>query len=311
MVRPERRVLTVPPLDKLGPEAATITDAELAALFAANSMRVHGFLRDQRMVAGIGRRLANEVCHTAKMSPFANTRKLGAAGAATVVDGDSACIAEGLEYERTRADMSSSKDRPQRCTATPERRAPCAATRSAPWSTPVTPSTTARRARRAARCSPTTRPANSSSSGRPNTLAACRSICVPNPATTHPTSCVRRSAPGEYIAETFFDPGVRQVNAERGMLGFTGTFEGQPISVQSTGMGCPSAGIVFEELIMLGATRLVRVGTCGGLRRRHGDGRHGHRHRCVEPTTRRRCATPRWRGTRRAPRSPSSRPPPG
>lgn len=72
----------------------------------------------------------------------------------------------------------------------------------------------------------------------------------------------------EYIATTFFDPGARRVNSERGMLGFTGTFEGKPISVQSTGMGCPSAGIVFEELIMLGATRLVRVGTCGGL----GDG---------------------------------------
>lgn len=69
----------------------------------------------------------------------------------------------------------------------------------------------------------------------------------------------------KYIAETFFDEGFRQVNAERGMLGFTGTFEGKPISVQSTGMGCPSAGIVFEELIMLGATRLIRVGTCGGL----------------------------------------------
>jgi purine-nucleoside phosphorylase len=69
----------------------------------------------------------------------------------------------------------------------------------------------------------------------------------------------------EYIAETFFDTGFRQVNAERGMLGFTGTFEGEPISVQSTGMGCPSSGIVFEELIMLGARRLVRVGTCGGL----------------------------------------------
>jgi DeoD family purine-nucleoside phosphorylase len=69
----------------------------------------------------------------------------------------------------------------------------------------------------------------------------------------------------QYIAETFFDPGFRQVNAERGMLGFTGTFEGKPLSVQSTGMGAPSAGIVFEELIMLGATRLIRVGTCGGL----------------------------------------------
>ena len=49
------------------------------------------------------------------------------------------------------------------------------------------------------------------------------------------------------------------------MLGFTGTFDGEPISVQSTGMGCPSAGIVFEELVMLGATRLIRVGTCGGF----------------------------------------------
>lgn len=73
----------------------------------------------------------------------------------------------------------------------------------------------------------------------------------------------RRAA---YIAETFFDPGARQVNEERGMLGFTGTFDGAPISVQSTGMGCPSAGIVFEELVMLGATRLIRVGTCGGFR---------------------------------------------
>ena len=72
----------------------------------------------------------------------------------------------------------------------------------------------------------------------------------------------RRAA---YIAETFFDPGYRTVNEERGMLGFTGTFEGAPISVQTTGMGCPSAGIVFEELTMLGVTRLVRVGTCGGL----------------------------------------------
>jgi 5'-methylthioadenosine phosphorylase/purine-nucleoside phosphorylase len=71
-----------------------------------------------------------------------------------------------------------------------------------------------------------------------------------------------------HIAETFFDPGFRCVNTERGMLGYTGTFEGRPLSVQTTGMGCPSSGIVFEELVQLGAQRLVRVGTCGGL----GDG---------------------------------------
>jgi 5'-methylthioadenosine phosphorylase/purine-nucleoside phosphorylase len=68
----------------------------------------------------------------------------------------------------------------------------------------------------------------------------------------------------KYIAETFFQD-VRQVNSERGMLGFTGTFEGQPISVQSSGMGCPSAAIVIEELVQLGVKRIVRVGTCGGL----------------------------------------------
>jgi len=68
-----------------------------------------------------------------------------------------------------------------------------------------------------------------------------------------------------YIAEHFFDPGARCVNTERGLLGYTGTFAGQPISVQTTGMGCPSSGIVFEELVMLGAKRLVRVGTTGGL----------------------------------------------
>jgi Purine-nucleoside phosphorylase len=66
------------------------------------------------------------------------------------------------------------------------------------------------------------------------------------------------------IAETFFDS-PREVNDERGMLGYTGTFEGKPISVQSSGMGCPSAAIVIEELIQLGVKRIVRVGTCGGL----------------------------------------------
>jgi DeoD family purine-nucleoside phosphorylase len=68
----------------------------------------------------------------------------------------------------------------------------------------------------------------------------------------------------ERIAREFMDD-ARQVNGERGMLGYTGTFEGRPVSVQSTGMGCPSAAIVIEELIQLGARRLIRVGTCGGL----------------------------------------------
>jgi DeoD family purine-nucleoside phosphorylase len=68
----------------------------------------------------------------------------------------------------------------------------------------------------------------------------------------------------KYIAETFFD-GPRQVNSERGMLGFTGEHRGHPVSVQASGMGCPSAGIVVEELVQLGVKRVLRVGTCGGL----------------------------------------------
>jgi DeoD family purine-nucleoside phosphorylase len=67
-----------------------------------------------------------------------------------------------------------------------------------------------------------------------------------------------------YIAETYLD-GVRQTNGERGMLGFTGEWEGRPVSVQATGMGCPSAAIVMEELVQLGVKRFLRVGTCGGL----------------------------------------------
>jgi len=71
-----------------------------------------------------------------------------------------------------------------------------------------------------------------------------------------------------YIAETYFDD-ARQVNGERGLLGYTGTWEGKPISVQGTGMGCPGATIVFEELIQLGVKKLLRVGTCGGLQPDH------------------------------------------
>jgi len=72
----------------------------------------------------------------------------------------------------------------------------------------------------------------------------------------------------KYISETYLEDAV-QVNGERGMLGYTGTWQGKRVSVQSTGMGCPSAAIVIEELVMLGAKTLLRVGTCGGLQPSH------------------------------------------
>lgn len=111
---PTEAVLTSPPLNGLGPEAATIEPDELAARFGARNMRLHGFLRDQKEVSGIGRRLANEVLHRAQLSPFAMTGKLGIDGATAVVKAIRDAVEEGLEYERGRDDMSSSKDRPGR-----------------------------------------------------------------------------------------------------------------------------------------------------------------------------------------------------
>jgi uridine phosphorylase len=59
----------------------------------------------------------------------------------------------------------------------------------------------------------------------------------------------------------------RMFNHARGLWGYTGRAgDGEPLTVQSTGMGGPSAAIVVEELIALGARRLVRIGTCGALR---------------------------------------------
>ena len=55
-------------------------------------------------------------------------------------------------------------------------------------------------------------------------------------------------------------------NHHRGLWGYTGTArDGALLSVQSTGMGGPSAAIVCEELVMLGARTLIRIGTCGAL----------------------------------------------
>jgi purine-nucleoside phosphorylase len=72
-----------------------------------------------------------------------------------------------------------------------------------------------------------------------------------------------------WIAEKFDGgPGAaRQVTSHRGLLGYTGTYHGVPVSVQTSGMGAPSMSIVVEELLRLGARRLIRVGTCGGIGR--------------------------------------------
>lgn len=104
--------LVAEPLADLGPDADTLDVATLGALLAGHSMRLHTFLRDQHVLAGLGRRLANEICHRAQLSPFASTAKLTPEQVASLHAAIGACIEESLTYERSRDDMSSSKDRP-------------------------------------------------------------------------------------------------------------------------------------------------------------------------------------------------------
>lgn len=67
----------------------------------------------------------------------------------------------------------------------------------------------------------------------------------------------------KYIAESFLDD-ARQVSDVRNMLGFTGAYQGRPVSVMAHGMGIPSASIYCTELIRdYGVRRVIRVGSCG------------------------------------------------
>jgi purine-nucleoside phosphorylase len=71
-----------------------------------------------------------------------------------------------------------------------------------------------------------------------------------------------------WIAETWLDD-ARCYSEVRGMLGFTGTWRGQPVSVQGSGMGQPSMAIYVNELFReYDVARVVRVGSCGALTER-------------------------------------------
>ena len=66
-----------------------------------------------------------------------------------------------------------------------------------------------------------------------------------------------------YIADTYLDD-ARRVNDVRNMWGFTGSYQGHPVSVMAHGMGIPSASIYTTELITeYGVRRVIRVGSCG------------------------------------------------
>ncbi|MGB0959975.1 MAG: purine-nucleoside phosphorylase [Halocynthiibacter sp.] len=69
----------------------------------------------------------------------------------------------------------------------------------------------------------------------------------------------------KWAAENFLDD-ARLVNEVRGMLGFTGTYKGNPVTIHGSGMGMPSLSIYANELIKdFGAKTLIRIGSAGGM----------------------------------------------
>ena len=102
------------PVDHLGPDADTVTVDELAEILRSENGRVHGALRDQRRIAGIGRLLANEILHTAKLSPFAMTAKLDDDDVVRLHAALRSVIEASTEHERTLDDIGKSADRPNR-----------------------------------------------------------------------------------------------------------------------------------------------------------------------------------------------------
>jgi DeoD family purine-nucleoside phosphorylase len=95
-------------------------------------------------------------------------------------------------------------------------------------------------------------------------------MAAPNALRPTATLSARVLLPGDpgralMLAESLLD-GAKMFNHNRGLWGYTGLApDGEPLTIQSTGMGGPSAAIVIHELIDLGVRRLLRVGTCGAL----------------------------------------------
>jgi len=100
------------PINEIATEATRLSAQDLIDLFQQHNMRLHGFLRDQRILSGLGRRLSNEICHRAKLSPFATTRKFTILEAKAVHTAMHEIVEEGLAYDRDQTEMSRSKDRP-------------------------------------------------------------------------------------------------------------------------------------------------------------------------------------------------------
>ena len=100
------------PVDRLGPEARDVSRADFVSALGSDNTRVHGFLRDQRRIAGVGRLLSNEILHAARLSPFAMTAKLSDDEVDRLHQATVSVIDRHLDFERTLDDIGRSADRP-------------------------------------------------------------------------------------------------------------------------------------------------------------------------------------------------------
>lgn len=99
---------------KLGPEATSLDLATLGKMLSENSRRVHGLLRQQSFVSGLGRMLTNEILYEARLSPFAMAAKLSSEQVAALHEAINSVVAKAVDHERTLDDIGKSVDRPSR-----------------------------------------------------------------------------------------------------------------------------------------------------------------------------------------------------
>jgi len=104
----------VEPMSELGPEADQLDVIELSAILGDQSRRLHGVLRDQRVMTGLGRMLANEICYQAGLSPFANASKLTDDQIEVLHQAIRSVVQAAVDHERTLDDIGKSIDRPSK-----------------------------------------------------------------------------------------------------------------------------------------------------------------------------------------------------
>ena len=102
---------TIEPMGDLGPDADQVPEPEFALRMRASAGRIHNRLRDQTVIAGIGRRLANEICFRAKLSPFASSKSLTDTEVHRLWVSMRAAIEDSLDFERSQAEMVASNRR--------------------------------------------------------------------------------------------------------------------------------------------------------------------------------------------------------